>query len=115
MPRVSHSSIVNRDQNTNGFNNERYQENYRSSSIMQSDNGNNGESLYDKQNYASINSNTQFGNFEEKEGQNQDIAEIKRQSISNNGKDTKGKDDDPNVIQFSNNNGPETFTITHKT
>ena len=81
---------------------------------MQSDNGN-GESAYDKQNYASINSNTQFGNVEDKEVQNQDIAEMKREEISNNGKDVKGKDDDPNVIQFSNNNGPETFTITHKT
>ena len=27
----------------------------------------------------------------------------------------KEESNDPNVIKFSNNNGPETFTITHKT
>lgn len=54
--------------------------------------------------------NTNYEDIEEKKNQN-----FKTSLQSSEKKSDEQEGSDPNVIKFSNNNGPETFTITHKT
>lgn len=77
---------------------------------------------YQSNKYMSLESTGNINKFSDSNnGQNEEFQEIKQSGNPNlslsGGKtlDRSEEETQPKVIQFSNKNGPETFTITHKT